>query len=91
MPRNAYTYGVLPPFEVFDEYFYEHVGDGEFRIRLSSSDARAAQGTIIADDAYDSHELYKGVKQLTKKWERGDDAAGDLASSILSVLGFEWI
>lgn len=89
--RNAYTYGQLPPREVFEEYFDERVGDGQFHIRLSRSDARAAEGTVIGDGYYDSETLWRGLRQLTAKFYDGDDAAGELASAILSTLGFEWI
>jgi hypothetical protein len=86
------TYGVMPSKKVFEDHFEKELGDdGLYRIRLSGSDSRAADGTIIGDGQYDDDELYKGVKQLVKKFERGDDAAGDLASSILYTLGFEWI
>ena len=69
-------------------------------------DEKAAEGTAFEDaieyfdhktpegvslSYYDEDELYQGVKQLVKKFERGDDEAGDLASSILYTLGFEWV
>jgi hypothetical protein len=40
---------------------------------------------------YTSEQLYKGVQELREKWEQGHDEAGDLASSILETLGFEWV
>ena len=88
MRRNTYNYGVLPPYEVFEEYFDENVGSGRFRIRLGRTDSRAADGTNIGDGEYTPEDLYEGLQQLVAK---GGDAALDLASSILAALGFEWI
>lgn len=84
------NYGDMPTKKQFDKAFEREAGDS-YNIKLGSSDSRAADGTIIGDGDYDSDELYKGVKQLVKKWEKGSEPAGNVASSILYTLGFEWI
>jgi len=86
---GALTYGVLPSRDAFVAAFNRTLGAGErYAIKLNRSDARAADGTTIGTDSYMATELYKGVGELVAK---GDDAALDLASSILSTLGIEWI
>jgi len=90
-PHVALTYGKMPTKKQFEASFERLVPDGQYEIRLSLADLEAAESTIIGDGLYDADELYKGVRQLTKKWDRGDEAAGDLASSILYTLEFEWI
>jgi len=89
---RSMTYGTLPSIEAFEKAFDAELGEDErYRIRLSRSDSKAADGTSIGDGEYTADELYRGLEELVKKFERGREAAGDLASSILSTLGFEWI
>lgn len=87
MARRTLTYGVLPSRRDFDIA----MGDQRFRIQLGASDSRAADGTSIGDGSYGPDELWKGLGQLVRKFERGSEPAGDLAASILSTLGFEWV
>ena len=65
-----------------------------YRMHLKGVDLRAADGTEFDHEGvqyYDADDLYDGLRELTAKWEDGDEAAGDLASGILLTLGFEWI
>lgn len=39
----------------------------------------------------DARAIYKFLKFLAKEFDKGNDEAGDLASSIMTVLGYEWI
>ena len=39
----------------------------------------------------DERTIYDFVTFLADKWNEGDEAAGDLASSIMTTLGYEWI
>lgn len=87
---RSMSYGELPSFREFIRAFEHIAPSGYFRIRLSRSDARAVEG-IIGDDDYTVNELWVGVNRLTEEWSQGNDPAGDLASSILSILEFEWI
>lgn len=87
------TYGEVPPYGDFLKRFSKESGD-DYAMHLKGSDLRAADGTPFAQDGrqlYDSKETYIGVVQLVEKWEKGDEAAGDLASGILSTLGYEWV
>lgn len=88
---QSMTYGTLPSFEKFEAAFdrvMKEDGSSRYRIRLGRSDSRAAEGTSIGDGEYTARELYKGVKELIQK---GDEPAGDLASSIMSTLEFGWV
>ena len=88
---QSMTYGTLPSFEKFEAAFdrvMKEDGSSRYRIHLGRSDSRAAEGTSIGDGEYTARELYKGVKELIQK---GDEPAGDLASSIMSTLEFGWV
>lgn len=39
----------------------------------------------------DERAIYGLLEFLANKWNEGDEAAGDLASSIMTTLGYEWI
>lgn len=89
---RSYNYGTVPPFSVFDKAFKKSVTGDRYDIRLSASDFKAAENTSIDSGRFTSQELYKGVKELVREWETGEnETAGDLASSILYTLGIEWI
>lgn len=78
------TYGVLPDRDSFYELYARAQGGKRYRI----SNVRDVED---ADGEYTDVELYKYLRELVERWENGDDAAGDLASSILSTLNAEWI
>lgn len=88
---KSMTYGVLPSWREFEKAFKKEVPEGQYPMTLRGEDSKAARGTVLGDGTFDAKELYKGVKQLTAKYERGDDDAGSLASAILDTLGFEWV
>lgn len=90
---HALTYGVLPPKEKFLERFAKEVPDGEYDYTLKGEDAEAAQrADIPTEGTLSGEKLYGAIKKLVQQWEDEDDEeAGDLASSILSTIGFEWI
>lgn len=87
------TYGKMPGFREFNHAFDDLTEDNDFvyTIKLGRTDAKAAEGTYITDGQLKTAELYEGVQQLIKKWKKGNEAAGDLASGILITLGFEWV
>jgi hypothetical protein len=39
----------------------------------------------------DEQAIYDFIRFLKEKWDEGDEEAGDLASSIMTTLGYEWI
>lgn len=80
--------------------------DGLYEMRLVGDDKQVAGRAVdlmmpnisngldlIASGAegwIGGEELWRFIKMLVRLWDNGDDAAGDLASSILSTLDFEW-
>lgn len=90
-------YGKLPTKKAFMRAYHRELGkDGEYNMKLGASDSEAAEGTVFIEAAgvpasFDEDEVWTGIKQLKRKWDQGDDEAGDLASSILYTLNFEWI
>lgn len=90
---TSLTYGTIPSKDEFYEAFDRKVEGLRYPIKLSSSDARATEDVPgFGDDEYTASELYRAVENLTKAWsDMGNDEAGDIASSILFTLGFEWV
>lgn len=86
--HSMMTYGTMPSWEAFDAAFDRELGANKYDISLGREDSAAADGTSIGDGEYSARELYKGLKELVAT---GRDDALDLASSILSTLGFEWV
>lgn len=92
-PNPPMTYGTMPSKRQFDRAFRKEVPDGFYKMHLKGADFRAADGTTFDHEGveyYDSEDLYDGVTELVAKWNDGSEQAGDLASSILLTLGFEW-
>lgn len=81
------TYGVLPGYESFLAHFQYWVADDYYTIRASVMDDYIEK----YEGDYTSAQLYEVVRELCERWGYCEDEAGDLASSILSTLGFEWI
>jgi len=98
--RRRLTYGRLPSREEFDAAFEEEAPAG-YRVRLSSRDYDALEWAGLYHyaprDRWDEDETWEILNALVATWSRGDedpygaDYAGDLASSILTTLGFEWV
>lgn len=89
---TSLTYGQLPTKRQFLAAYKRELGDGEYRMRLRGADVDAVRGTVFeSGTSFDVDDTWDGLKELRDKWEEGNDAAGDLASSILFTLNFEWI
>jgi hypothetical protein len=95
---QSMTYGNLPTKRQFMAAYEKEFGDDDFAMTLRGrADMNAVDGTVFESAidrsaAFDADDLWKGVKQLTRRWnDDGDEGAGDLASSILGILEFEWI
>lgn len=83
--RTTYTYGVLPPRADFDEAYERELGGGKYRIRNDK---------LVGDCDLSRSELWQLIQDCAKRWRRGGrkgDMAGDLAHSILTTLGIEWV
>lgn len=91
--RNpSMSYGQLPSPREFSRAFRAELGDGDYTYTFRGSDADVADAVGIPDSGrFDDAELWVIVKKLQRAFEEGNDGAGDLASSILYTLGFEWI
>lgn len=76
------TYGVLPDEATFSSAFEENVQSGTYSIQNDKS---------VGSGQFSEAQLYKLLQDLVKKFEDGDDEAGDTASSILYTLGIEWV
>lgn len=95
---TSMTYGVLPTREAFGEAFDRECPGGTFRVNLNVRDSDAVEWVGIPVDPYadwDADEAWAALNALTESWAAGDPYAGekcgDLASTILQILGFEWI
>jgi len=89
---TSMTYGQLPDFKAFDKQFQKVMKGDDYEYTLKGSDASTANKVKIPTSGYfDSKELYGIIKKLISAWEKGNDDAGDLASSFMYTLDFEWI
>ena len=80
--RQSMSWGVFPSRKDFNRAFDEEVPGLRYRIRNDS---------IVGDDDFTASELWALCRKLKRRADRGNDAAGDLASAIMESLGFEWI
>ena len=84
------TFGEMPTFEEFEKQFGEKVGE-LYDWELKGEDAKTAERVGLDYAPFNAQELYNVVEQLTAAFQEGDDKAGDLASNIMTTLGYEWI
>lgn len=96
------SYGELPKFNDFVKHVQTAIDPDEdkpflakgkkYPYTLKGSDADVAGEVGIPTRAnLNVKDLYKVIQKLVDAWENENDAAGDLASSIMFTLGFEWI
>lgn len=89
---ESMTYGNLPSWNEFKKQFIRKVGDDGYDYTLRGSDASTARkAKIPVSGVFDAKELYNILTKLVSAWENGNDEAGDLASSIMYTLDYEWI
>jgi hypothetical protein len=81
--RRTFSYGEVPSLAAFKRRFATEMGAGSL---YAISNSRRG-----IDGRYTASELYELVVELTAEWNQGHDDSGDLASSILETLGFEWV
>lgn len=89
MAHATLTYGVLPTREVI-----ESLAPAGYRVDLKGADARVVDLLGLPVDTtgtWTTGELWDVLVALTQAWGAGVDAAGDLASAILTTLGVEWV
>lgn len=94
------TYGTMPDFEEFEAAFDRATeGIGKYFYALKGRDAETAWNADIpvrAGIELQARTMYGYIEKLIDVWENEDDEdeaamAGDLASSFLTSLGFEWV
>lgn len=87
------TYGTMPTKKAFKSAFSRSMGSADhlYEIRAGLSGIKPLRMSYGDTKSFDCDELYTAVKGLVAKWNRGNEEAGEWASSILETLGFEWI
>jgi hypothetical protein len=90
------TYGVMPTKELFLTQFDATDDspdyDNLYTYAMRGDDARTMERVgCTAVAKLSAEELFIVVQRLTDAFHNGNYDAGDLASSFLTTLGFEWI
>ncbi len=76
------TFGVMPSFEEFSASFNSNITQGFLSIRSGAGKPAPVAGDFSAEETFDI------VQKLA---ESGDEEKESFASSIMYVVGFEWI
>ncbi len=92
---KSLSFGVFPSPSDFAKQFEVHCPDGLY-YNLKGSDAFIADQvdiptTVDRRDAIDEAEAYRIIWKLHDAYQAGYQPAGELASSMLLVCGFEWV
>lgn len=91
---QSMTYGTLPTREEFDAAFERECPKG-FNVMLGATDSEACDGFNFGDGTYTADELWDVITRVIAYWECGPageaEAAMDLMSSAMRILGFEWV
>ena len=53
--------------------------------------ARTGRNTAVRGFKDNEKAIYEFLEYLSDRWNNGDEFAGDLASGIMTSLGYEWI
>jgi hypothetical protein len=82
--------GTLYPMELVDNHeieLAETFGLEEFEAERQLT----GRNTRVRGFRDNERAMYEFIEFLTDRWNNGDEQAGDLASSIMMTLGYEWI
>lgn len=86
------TFGVLPSKKAFHAAWKENMGERRYSYTLGRSDAESARFANVPTSGSFSEAVTRDiVRKLRNAFNRGDDNSGNIASSILGTLGFEWV
>lgn len=97
MAAMTMTFGQLPNFDAFELLFDAATADsgGVFAYNFTPSQTdteTASRYGISPEGEVGARRLYSFVQGLVSGWEEdSDEEAGALASSLVSVLGIEWV
>lgn len=88
--RPYWPQGMLFPLELVSSHeieLAETFGLEEFEVERQ----RTGRNTRVRGFRDNEKAIYEFLEFLTDRWNNGDEEAGDLASSIMFTLGYEWI
>lgn len=81
--RRSMTYGVMPEFEEFEAAFNEAVEGGTFSIRSGLT-------RLALHGEWECRPLYDKVKSCADDPDTAESVL-DECSSVMCILGFEWV
>lgn len=76
------NYGEIPNYPEFKELFSDAFGVDE-KYTITNHHKHAGEYTTL--------QLYSLLIKLRAEWENGNEEAGSFCSSIMGILGVEWI
>ena len=86
---ESMSFGVMPDFEAFEAAFNRECPRGKFVVDAGNATSEAI---CEADGVYTAQELFDLVARIKDDFSTsGVDDGSSVASSIMYVLGFEWI
>ena len=95
VPWTSFTYGVLPPKNIFERNFRALTRDGKkyhYTMKGEDKELFTCLGFDPGPTTVDADELWDIVEELHVAYDQdGDDVAGDIISSIFQTLHIEWI
>lgn len=98
--RKSMTYGVMPTREEFDEACSEHDPDDPPQACVADQGFPFENDKRVGSDRLTPDELWEELQKAFAEYQAVDgssddggdpERAGDWCSSVLGVLGFEWI
>lgn len=84
-PYYTFTYGHLPTRDQFHHCWTLEVTDEECDRFAFRNDPRVGSCKLTED------QVWKELVKAEQEWAEGNDEAGEWCSSVLSVLGVEWV
>lgn len=91
-PMKSVSYGTYVPTAVFIRKALAAEGRTKYPYTLRGGDDRTAErARIPSSGSFTPLQLHTILVKLKRRFDKGDDEAGDLASSICYTLGVEWV
>lgn len=84
----SYTYGVLPPREIFFAQCEKEDGD---ELSVDNFGFGFTRDPRMGTCRLNKYELWDEVLKASAEYDNGDDEAGDWVSSVLYCLDIEWV
>lgn len=83
--------GTLYPMELVGAHEVQLANDFGGLEQFETERRRSGRNSGAIGFKGDEHAIYGFLEYLVEEWGNGDEEAGDLASSIMTTLGYEWI